>query len=227
MADRARRQDLSAEIELLERARNRDRQAIRLIIEHHNQRLYRIARSILRDDGEAEDVLQEAYCSAFTRLGSFRGEARLGSWLARIVINEALERRRRVRLTVAMTGDIQARWLAARIIPFPGASFQPDPETTAAQHQIQALLERAIDALPDAFRTVLVARVIEGMSAEETAELFDIPAATVKTRLHRARRLLKREVEKHIGPLLGGAFPFGGRRCNRLTESVLDNLGLR
>jgi RNA polymerase sigma-70 factor (ECF subfamily) len=95
-----------------------------------------------------------------------------------------------------------------------------------AQRQVQALLERAIDALPEAFRTILVARVIEGMSVEETAALVGIPPATVKTRLHRARRLLRREMEQHIGPILDGAFPFAGRRCQRLTERVLVRLHL-
>jgi RNA polymerase sigma-70 factor (ECF subfamily) len=95
-----------------------------------------------------------------------------------------------------------------------------------AQREIRALLERAIDKLPEAFRGVLVARLIEGMSVEETSELFGILPQTVKTRLHRARALLKREMEKHIGPVLGDAFPFAGRRCERLTARVLARLGL-
>ena len=226
MADLAQRHSLIEETELLQRARGRDGGAIRLIIQQHNQRLYRIARSILRDDNEAEDALQDAYCRAFSQLESFRGEARFGTWLARIVVNEALGRVRRARLTVELDVAAEARCMTAQVIPFPNASFQADPETAAAQHQIQVLLERAIDLLPEAFRMILVARVIEGMSVEETAALFDIAPETVKTRLHRARRLLKRELEKHIGPILGGAFPFGGRRCNRLTEIVLARLEL-
>jgi RNA polymerase sigma-70 factor (ECF subfamily) len=226
MADLARRHGLIEEAELLQRALGRDGAAIRLIIQQHNQRLYRIARSILRDDNEAEDVLQDAYCRAFSQLGSFRGEARFGTWLARIVVNEALGRRRLARPTVELDDAVETQCLAAQIIPFPNASFQADPETAAAQHQIQILLERAIDALPEVFRMILVTRVIEGMSVEETAALFDIPPETVKTRLHRARRLLKRELERQIGPVLGGVFPFGGHRCNRLTEIVLAHLGL-
>lgn len=226
MADLARQRDLTEESELLRRARGRDAGAIRLIIQQHNQRLYRIARSILRDDSEAEDAVQDAYCSAFLQLDSFRGTAQLGTWLARIVVNEALGRLRRARPTVRLDDAAEIRSLTAQVIPFPTAGFQADPETAAAQRQIQALLERAIDALPEAFRTILVARVIEGMSVEESAELFGIPPETVKTRLHRARRLLKRELERHLGPVLNGAFPFGGRRCNRLTEAVLAHLGL-
>lgn len=226
MADLARSDDLIREAELLHLARGRDAEAIRLIIQQHNQRLYRIARSILRDENEVEDVLQDAYCHAFSQLDSFRGDARFGTWLARIVVNEALGRLRQARPTVELDDAAQTQRLTAQIIPFPNASFQADPETAAAQRQIQILLERAIDALPEMFRTILVTRIIEGMSVEETAALFEIPPETVKTRLHRARRLLKRELEKHVGPVLGGAFPFGGRRCNRLTEAVLAYLDL-
>lgn len=215
-----------SEDDLVARARERDEFAIRALIQRHNQRLYRIARSILRDDSEAEDALQEGYCSAFSSLGSFRGEARLGSWLARIVVNAALQRRRRARQTMPLADNAAIDDFGVRIIPFPGAVFEPDPETAAAQRQIRAILERAIDALPEVFRTVLVARVIEGMSIEETAALFGIPPDTVKTRLHRARRLLKREAEKQIGPVLGGAFPFAGHRCSRMADRVLARLGI-
>jgi len=218
------RQQLVQEAELLDQARGRDPHAIRLIIQRHNQRLYRIARSILGDDCDAEDAMQEAYCHAFSRLDTFRGDARLGTWLSRIVINAALERRRGPNHKKAL--DLDEALAMGRIIPFPGANFEPDPETIAAQRQIRMLLENAIDALPEGFRTILVARVIEGMSVEETAALFDIPPETVKTRLHRARRLLKGELAKHIGPVLGGAFPFAGRRCDRLTEAVIARLGL-
>jgi RNA polymerase sigma-70 factor (ECF subfamily) len=112
------------------------------------------------------------------------------------------------------------------VIPFPLASTQTDPERTMAQRQIQILLERAIDGLPADFRTVLVARVIEGMSVEETADLFGLRPETVKTRLHRARRLLRDALEKQVGPVLTDAFPFAGRRCERITNEVLERLGL-
>jgi RNA polymerase sigma-70 factor, ECF subfamily len=172
-------------------------------------------------------VLQEAYCNAFTHLESFRGQSQLGTWLARIVINEALGRVRRHHPTTELTAVENNSGHAAQIIPFPNASSQLDPEVIMAQSEIHALLERAIDDLPEDFRTVLVARLIEGMSIEETALLFGILPETVKTRLHRGRRLLKHEMEKHIGPQLGQAFPFAGRRCDRLTASVLERLGLR
>jgi RNA polymerase sigma-70 factor, ECF subfamily len=211
---------------LLERARQKDREAIRQIIKQHNQRLYRIARGIVRNDSDAEDVLQEAYVHAFASLGGFRGEARLGTWLARIVINEALGciRRRRPAIDIDLISTNPA--LYAQIIPFPDSNRVPDPETTMAQSEIRVLLERAIDKLPSSFREVLIARLVEGMSGAETAELFGIPPQTVKTRLFRARVLLRAEMERHVGPVLGSVFPFAGRRCERLTLSVLTRLGL-
>jgi len=226
MAEHAVQSTATDEAKLVERARRKDRAAIRQIVKQQNRRLYRIARSIVRDDSEAEDVLQEAYVRACSNLDAFRGEARLGTWLARIVINEALAclRRRRSAMDIDLLAESPA--LNAQIIPFPYANAELDPETTMAQREIRALLERAIDKLPDAFRGVVVARLVEGMSVEETAELFGILPQTVKTRLHRARALLKREMEKHIGPVLGDAFPFAGRRCDRLTEKVLARLGL-
>ena len=209
---------------LLGLARRKDRDAIRLIIKQHNQRLYRIARSIVRDDSDAEDVLQEAYVHAFAGLDGFRGQARLGTWLARIVLNEALGRLRRRRPTVALTAANQDYAPPAHVIRFPLAHPQPDPERSMAQRQIHAMLERAIDELPDAFRTVLVARVIEDMSIEETAALLDQRPETVKTRLHRARALLKDALEKHIGSVLTEAFPFDGRRCERVADAVVARL---
>jgi RNA polymerase sigma-70 factor, ECF subfamily len=211
---------------LLDRARQKDREAIRLIVKQHNQRLYRIARAIVRNDSDAEDVLQEAYVRAFASLDSFRGEARLGTWLARIVINEALGliRRRKPAIDIGLIAASPA--LYAQIIPFPDANRVPDPETTMAQTEIRALLERAIDKLAPPFREVLVARLVEGMSVAETADLFKIPPQTVKTRLYRARALLRAEMERHIGPALGDVFPFAGARCERLTQKVLSRLGL-
>jgi RNA polymerase sigma-70 factor (ECF subfamily) len=226
MAERALPQSEPDQAQLIERARRSDCAAIRLIIKQQNRRLYRVARSIVRDDSEAEDVLQEAYVRAFTHLDAFRGEARIGTWLARIVINGALGclRRRRPVIDIDLLSENTA--VNGQVIAFPGASPELDPEQSMAQRQIRVLLEGAIDKLPEAFRCVIIARLVEGMSVEETAELFGILPQTVKTRLHRARALLKREMEKHFGPVLGDAFPFAGRRCDRLTENVLTRLGL-
>jgi RNA polymerase sigma-70 factor (ECF subfamily) len=214
------------ETELIRRARQKDNAAVRSIVQQHNRRLYRIARSVVRNDSEAEDVLQEAYVRAFANLAKFRGESSLATWLSRIVLNEALGRLRGRRPSVDLT-EIESRpQLEGQIIPFPNSSPQLDPERTMAQREIQRILERAIDDLPEAFRTVLVARVIEEMSVEETSDLLGIRPETVKTRLHRARGLLKDALEKRVGSVLTDAFPFLGQRCERMTSAVLQRLGL-
>jgi RNA polymerase sigma-70 factor (ECF subfamily) len=171
-------------------------------------------------------VLQEAYARAFAALDGFRGEARLGTWLARIVINEALGciRRRRPAIDIGLVSVSPT--LNAQVIPFPDANRVPDPETTMVQTEIRVLLERAVDRLPSGFREVLITRLVEGMSVAETAELLRIPPQTVKTRLFRARALLRAEMERHIGPALGDVFPFAGDRCERLADRVLRRLGL-
>jgi len=213
-----------SETALARRAALRDAEAIRTIMRRYNRRLYRMARSILGNDSEAEDALQNAYLKAFRALDEFRGEAGLGTWLTRIVINEALAlvRSRKPQVELSDRDDLPA---GATIIPFPAAA-NIDPEQAMAQSEIQRAVESAIDQLPTDFRTVLIARVLEGMSVEETAELLDIRVETVKTRLHRARRLLRLAVEEQIGPVLLDAFPFAGRRCDRMTETVLARLGL-
>jgi RNA polymerase sigma-70 factor (ECF subfamily) len=219
---------LHADMALVERARAREAGACRLIIKTYNQRLYRLARSIVRNDGEAEDVLQEAYMRAFTHLDGFRGDSALTTWLSRIVINEALGRlRKRRRMPVTEIPEDRHKSFdgGASIIPFPLVSSEADPERTMAQRQILHLVEQATDDLPEIYRTVFVARVIEGLSMEETAELLGIKPETVKTRLFRARRLVRDAIEKEVGPVLMDAFPFAGRRCERLTKAVMLRLG--
>jgi RNA polymerase sigma-70 factor (ECF subfamily) len=210
---------LSGDLLLVRRALARDAGAFRAIIKTYNQRLYRIARGILRNDAEAEDVVQEAYVRAFANLATFRGDSSLATWLSRIVINEALGRLRKRRRTVAMPENPEAQ-----VIRFP-LNPSDDPERTMAQRQILALVERATDSLPDIYRMVFVARVIEGLSMEETADLLGVRPETVKTRLHRARSLLRKALDDEIGPVLLDAFPFAGRRCERLTKAVMGRLG--
>lgn len=216
---------LSEEADLVRRARARDASAVRAIIQANNRRLFRMARSILKDDAEAEDVVQETYVRAFTHLDGFRGEASLGTWLTRIAMNEALGRLRRRHPTVEWS-TLEPGVLEAQVIQFPLSAISEDPERTMAQREIQTVVERAIDELPDAFRSVFIARVVEGMSTEETAEVLDLKPETVKTRLFRARALLRDNVEKRIGPVMMEAFPFAGKRCERLTEAVLRRLDL-
>jgi RNA polymerase sigma-70 factor (ECF subfamily) len=212
-----------AEFDLVALMREGDETAIRTVIQRNNQRLFRIARGILKDDAEAEDAVQEAYVRAFTRLTDFRGEARFSTWLTRIVINEALGRLRVRRPVVPWAEETEAE-ASGQIVQFPMLSTQPDPERAMAQHEIHHLLERAIDALPDAFRIVLIARVIEEMSIEETSELFGIRPETVKTRLHRARDMLRKDLEQQVGPMLANTFPFNGARCSRMADAVIARL---
>ena len=210
--------------ELVRRAIAGEGGAFRAIMQKYNQRLYRIARSILRHDVEAEDAVQEGYLRAFTHLDGFRGESSLSTWLSRIVMNEGLGRLRARRLTVELTAETQEN--AAQIIPFPRASASDDPEKTMAQRELLKLVEQATNGLPEAYRIVFVTRVIEGMSVEDTAELLGIRPETVKTRLHRARKLVREQLDKQIGPVLMDAFPFAGRRCERMTSGVMRRLGL-
>ena len=148
----------------------------------------------------------------------------LSTWLSRIAMNEALGRLRRQRPGVDIASLPQGA-LEAQIIQFPLMSATDDPEKSMAQREIQHVVEGAIDELPEPFRIVFITRVLEGMNVEETAEILDLKPETVKTRLHRARAMLRDNVEKKIGPVVMEAFPFAGRRCDRLTEAVLKRLG--
>jgi RNA polymerase sigma-70 factor, ECF subfamily len=234
-AARARTQPAGAaaaldERELVALARRGVAGAFREIMRRNNQRLFRVARGVLRDDAEAEDAVQEAYVRAFQGLAGFRGEAGLSTWLVRIAYNEALGRVRRRRTAVDLECvDAAAReGEGARILVFPRAAqgSGTDPEDALARGQLRRLLEEAIDALPGRFRVVLVARDVEGMGVEETAEMLGLRQITVRTRLHRARRLLRAALEARLGNPLRSAFPFDGARCARLTEAVAARLGL-
>lgn len=218
---KAERQD---DCQLAQRALAGEEEALRHIMAQNNRRLYRIARSIVLDSHEAEDVVQEAYLKAFTHLDGFRGEAGLATWLARITINEAAARLR-----------VRRR---AKIIHFFGAEKKrdevfssqakdcDDPEKSLAQREILRLVEQATDKLPEDFRVVFVLRVVEGLGVAETAQILDVRPETVKTRLHRARRLIREHLEKEIGPFVMEAFPFGGARCAQSVCAVLARLSL-
>jgi RNA polymerase sigma-70 factor (ECF subfamily) len=210
---------------LVERARNRDGAAVRLIMQRHNRRLYRVARSVLDDEAEAEDVVQETYTRAFTHLDGFRGKAQLSTWLTRIALNEALGRLRQRRVTVGL-GDIDAinDQGEARVIFLPSARQDSDPEAAAARTEVRRLLERAVDDLPETFRMVFVLRDIEEMSTEETASQLGLRPETVKTRLHRARRLLRQSLDRTLSSAVADVFPCAGARCARITQAVLARL---
>ena len=212
--------------ELVARFRERDEDAVRLITGRCNQRLFRVARGILRDDAEAEDVVQETYVRAFVGAAGFRGEASLATWLTRIAVNEALGRLRRRRPLVewGAEGQDREKYLEAEGIGASSPAAPRDPERTMADRQMHDLLERSIDRLPDAFRSVFVARMVEGLSVEETAALFGLKPETVKTRVHRARVRLRRDLDQQLGGFVSSAFSFDGERCQRMTDAVLARL---
>ncbi|MEP7260393.1 MAG: RNA polymerase sigma factor [Usitatibacter sp.] len=210
--------------ELAKRVGRREDDAIRLLMRRHNQRLYRTARGILRDDAEAEDAVQEAYLKAIAAIGTFRGEARLSTWLVRIVANEALARLRRARRgaeVIRLDGDLPKGESAHE-----QADSAPNPEAHAMQSETRRIIESKIDELPDAFRTVFILRAVEELSVEETAAALEIPEATVRSRFFRARGLLRESVARSVDVALGEAFAFDGARCDRIVENVIARLKL-
>jgi RNA polymerase sigma-70 factor (ECF subfamily) len=216
---------VSDDSELLLLAREGDATAFDTLIRRHDRFLYRVARSILLDDCEAEDVVQETFIKAFRRLVDFRGEARLSTWLTRITLNEALARKRRRRSTVEF--EALQHGTNAPIEPSVIAGSAQDPELTAAQQQLRKLLEQAVDQLPDSLRTVFVMRDVEELSTVDTARLLGLGEPTVKTRLHRARRMLRQILGDHIAASLNDVFPFERQRCDLLVERVLTQVGLK
>jgi RNA polymerase sigma-70 factor (ECF subfamily) len=211
------------EAELVDRARRRETDAFREIMRRHNRRLYRVARAILKDESEAEDVVQETYVRAFKAIGAFRGEASLATWLTRITLNEAYGCLRRRRANVEIEA-LDREPYSAEIVMFRANGRNADPEKAAAQAQIRSLLESAIDTLPEHFRMVFVMRDIEEFGVEDTARLLELRPETVKTRLHRARRLLRNTLHTQLSTMLTDAFPFAGRRCARISEAVLARI---
>lgn len=208
-------------------ALEREEAAFRLIMQRHNRQLYRVARGVLGNDTDAEDVVQETYVRAFTHLDGFRGEARLSTWLTRIALNEALGRVRDRRPTTDLRHlDAIDEQGEARVIFLPSARQDSNPEASAARAEARRLLERAVDQLPGPFRAVFVMRDVEELSVEETASQLGLRPETVKTRLHRARRQLRQSLHETLAATLVDAFPFAGARCARITEAVLDRLGI-
>lgn len=212
---------LVAEEDLLRLARAGCSDAFREIMRRHNPRLYRVARGVLRDEAEAEDVVQETFVHAFTGLSAFRGESRLATWLTRIALNEAFGRLRRQRLDLGFAAQAEDGAAETAL----GTSRESeDPERAAAKTQIRLLIERAIDELPEHFRLVFVMRDVEELSIEDTARMLDLRPETVKTRLHRARRLLRDSLQSQLSTMLTDIFPFAGARCARISDAVMARL---
>ena len=210
--------------ELVTQARGGNPDAFRIIMQRHNRRLYRVARGVTGNDVEAEDVVQEGYLQAFAHLDTFRGEARLSTWLTRIVLNEALGRSRRRRDIVELSTLERMEGAQAQILMFAQSQALQDPETEAARAQLRRMVEQAVDDLPEAFRSVFIMRELEEMSIEETALHLGIRPETVKTRLHRARRQLQKTLQARFVATFKDAFPFDGLRCNRVTQRVMQRL---
>ncbi|HJY36956.1 MAG TPA: RNA polymerase sigma factor [Steroidobacteraceae bacterium] len=205
-----------------------DQDAFARIMRRYNQRLYRLAVSVMGDASEAEDVLQESYVRAFYAFATYTGAGSLGAWLARIVRNEAIDRvrsRDSRRSHVAIEADLggQSEEDETNVAHDSLASLA-DPQALAQDAELRGLLERAVQRLPEQFRTAFVLREVQGLSVEETAEYLGIPSATVKTRDHRARKLLRTYLSENIDATIPQTFPFLGPRCDRLVERVLQRL---
>ncbi len=210
---------------LVDGARRRSTAAYAAIIRRHNRRLFRIARSILKNDAEAEDAVQDTYIQVLRNIDMLREDTRLSAWLGRIAVNEALGRLRRRRATVELDSIDGADAHESPMIGDPlGSMRQQNPETSASRAEVRALLETAIDALPLHFRMVFVACAVEQMSLEETSACLGLPVNTVKTRLHRAKRLLRRALGGQLEAALPESFSFGGSHCEAMTARVLARL---
>jgi RNA polymerase sigma-70 factor, ECF subfamily len=209
---------------LLRRIRAGDRDAFTDLMRRYNRRLYRVARSVLRDDAEAEDALQDAYLQAYRALPAFRGESALGTWLTRIVVNAALMRQRktgRLAEVIELGADFGADDAA---LPRDRLDEPAQPELAALRAQTRRLIETGIDKLPAAFRTVFVLRAVEELTVEETAATLDIPEATVRTRYFRARAMLREALAREIDFAIEDAFGFDGARCDRIVDAVQRRL---
>ena len=206
--------------EVVRRVRGGETSLFETLVRRYNQRLYRVARSILRDEDEAEDVMQQAYVNAYSHLDQFAGRARFSTWLTRIAVHEALARAGR-----------RSRW---EVDPMPDESEEsrvfrddgPDPERQAHASELRRLLESALDALPELYRTVFVLREVEGLDTPETAECLQISEDSVRTRLHRARAMLQRDIFERTGATSASAFSFHLVRCDRVVSGVFRRLGL-
>ena len=204
-----------SDAEVVQRVRDGDRASFEILMRRHNQRIYRAARAILKNESEVEDAMQQAYINAFTHLNQFEERARFSTWLTRIAVNEAIARRQRMRTT-------ESEEMVEQTV-----TRQPTPEHLAYAGELQRVLEDAVDGLPEAYRSVFMLRDIEGLSTNETAEALDLGDEAVKTRLHRARALVRRAVTSRLGETAPGAFQFQAPRCDRVVAFVLERLSVR
>ena len=217
--------DKLSDAELVRRIAAQDHGAFRVLMKRHNQMLYRAARSILKNEAEAEDAVQEAYLQAYRAMGDFRGDAKLSTWLVRITVNEAITRlhkhARRAEVIHLEGDDLHDQHSAEESM---NDSPPEVPERAALRAEMRKLLEARIDMLPEAFRSVFVLRALEEMSVEETATALGLNEATVRSRFFRARALLREWLSRDIDVAQGDAFSFAGARCDRITANVMARL---
>ena len=219
----------ATDAEVVDRVCRGETELFEVLMRRYNQKLYRAARSVFPSDpGEAEDVVQDAWVRAFAHLSQFEGRSSLPTWLVRITLHEAWARARRLRRSEPL-GDVDADATDAgkrrKDYTMDRPSSAPDPESDAAGTEMRGILEAAVAALPESYRTVFVLRAVEDMSTEETAESLEISADAVKTRLHRARGMLRRELFARAGASQSALYPFAGERCDRIVASVLARVG--
>jgi len=199
--------------EIVERVLAGETSLFELLMRRYNQRLHRITRAIVGDDGEAEDVTQDAYVRAFEHLGQFAGRARFSTWLTRIAVHEASARRRRRRREVDSEDTMPML-----------VSTAAGPEQRAADRELAQTIEAAVDALPEVYRSVFMLREVEGLTTAETAACLEINEETAKTRLHRARALLRNHINARVGAAVRETFEFAGARCDRMVAAVMARL---
>jgi RNA polymerase sigma-70 factor (ECF subfamily) len=205
--------------EIVRRIQDGDRALFEILMRRHNQRVYRAARAIVSDETEVEDAMQQAYINAFTHLHQFEARSLFSTWLTRIVVNEAIARRRRLRLAESRLETFdENRGDSMETMP----SAQPSPEDQAYSQELLQVLEQAVDALPDSYRLVFVLRDVEGLSTSETSEGLGLGEEAVKTRLHRARAMLRRSISARLGAVSPSAFQFHATRCDRVVSAVLQ-----
>jgi RNA polymerase sigma-70 factor (ECF subfamily) len=206
--------------DVIERVRSGEVDLFEILMRRYNQRAYRVARAVLGSDGEAEELTQEAWVRAYEHLGEFEGRAAFSTWLVRIVLHEGWARSRRERRFEEWRPEDEHGGTVMKEQATPAG-----PENEALGNEVRSMLEAAIEGLPEAYRTVFVLREIEELSTAETAGCLDLSEEAVKTRLHRARASLRRELLALAGPQARAAFPFLGTRCDRMVESVLRRIG--
>ncbi len=213
--------------EIVKRVRAGERGLFEILMRRHNQRIYRAARAVMKDEHEVEDVMQQAYVNAFTHLHQFEERAQFSTWLTRITLNEAFGRRRKLRHIEARSAALPDLEAVPGELMETITSPQPDPERQAYARELHRVLEEAVDALPEGYRTVFMLRDVEGLSTSETGEGLGLGEEAVKTRLHRARAMIRRAITARIGETAVGAFAFHAPRCDRVVAAVLERIHAR